>query len=181
MPRGVGGERRQERKLGVEGGDEDRYTEEPRFAGLRFHKMIIQITLGVACGIVLAVLVLRYWSYIVRGSFLALGLAIVLTGVVLVGLYLWDQRSAPLLRDVSAVLVLIGTVALTWRTFELLYSAISHAYPLYGQLYKGDPPWNRGPRNLVRKTIIAVVWLLGAVVAALIFVAISHFYRAADS
>lgn len=143
--------------------------------------MIVEITLGVACGIVLAVLVLRYWSSIVRSSLVILGLVIVLVAIVVGGVFLWDQRTSPIFTNVLAILAVIATIAITWRTFELLYSAISRAYPPYGQLYKGEPPWNRGARIWVRKLLIAAVWLLGAALAALIFFALSHFYRGAAS
>jgi len=128
--------------------------------------MIVEITLGVACGIVLAVLVSRYWSLLVRSSPEALGLIIVLVAVVIGGVFLWYQRTSPVLTNVLAILALIATVAMTWRTFELLYLAISRAYPPYGQLFKGEPPCNRGVRAWLRTTLIAAVWLFGAALAA---------------
>lgn len=143
--------------------------------------MIVEITIGVACGIVLAVLVLRYWSSIVRSSLVVLGLLIVLVAIVIGGVYLWDQRTSPILTNVLAILALIATIAITWRTFELLYLAISRAYPPYGQLYRGEPPWNRGVRIWVRKSLIATIWLSGATLAALLFFAISHLYRGTNS
>ena len=142
--------------------------------------MIIEITLGVACGIVLAVLVLRYWSLIVRNALVVLGLMIVLVILVIGGVFLWDQRSSPIVTNVLTILAVIATIAITWRTFELLYVAISRAYPRYGQLYNGEPPWNRGVRTLLRRTLIATVWMLGASLSALIFFAISHLYRGAN-
>ena len=146
----------------------------------RLEAMIFEIALGAACGIVLAVLVLRYWSSIVRSSLVVLGVVIVLVAIVICGTFLWDQRTSPILENIMAVLAVIATIAITWRTFELLYTAISRTYPPYSQLYKGDPPWNSGLRILVRKTVIAGIWFSGAVIAALIFFAISHLYRGAN-
>lgn len=143
--------------------------------------MVVEITLGVACGIVLAVLVLRYWSSIVRSSLVVLGFTMVLVAIVIGGVFLWDQRSSPILTNFLAILAVISTVAITWRTFELLYLAICRAYPPYGQLYKGEPPWNRGVRIWLRTSLIAAVWLVGAALAALIFLAIAHVYRGASS
>ncbi len=143
--------------------------------------MIVEITLGVACGIVLAVLILRHWSFIVRNALVVLGLIIVLIAVVIGGVFLWDQRTLPMLTNVLTILALIATIAITWRTFELLYLAISRAYPRYSQLYNGEPPWNRGVRILLRKTLIGGIWILGGALAALIFFAISHLYRGANS
>jgi len=139
--------------------------------------MIVEITLGVACGIVLAALALRYWSSIVRHALVVLGLTIVFIILAIGGVFLWDQRASPIVTNVLTILAVIATIAITWRTFELLYLAISRAYPRYGQLYNGEPPWNRGVRILLRKALIVTVWLLGAAVAALIFFAISHLYR----
>ena len=139
--------------------------------------MIVEITLGVACGIVLAVLVLRYWSLIVRNALVVLGLVIVLVILAIGGVVLWDQRASPIVTNVLAIVAVIATIAITWRTFELLYAAISRVYPSYGQLYNGQPPWNHGARTVLRRTLIATVWLLGASLSAVIFFAISHLFR----
>ena len=143
--------------------------------------MIVEITLGVACGIVLAVLVLRHWSSIVRSSLEVLGLIIVLVAVVIGDVFLWDQHTSPVLTNVLAILALISTVAITWRTFELLYFGLSRAYPPYGQLHKGELPWNRGVRVWLRKTPVTAVWLFGVALAALILFANSHLYGGANS
>jgi len=60
--------------------------------------------------------------------------------------------------------------------------ATSRACPPFGPLYnKGEQPWNRGVRVFLRKTLITAVWLFDAALAALIFLAISHLYRGANS
>ena len=85
------------------------------------------------------------------------------------GVFLWNQRTSPVLTNVLAILALIATVAITWRTFELLYYGNFACLPAYGQLFKGEPPWNRGVRVWLRTTLIAAVWLFGAALAALSF------------
>ena len=120
--------------------------------------MILEIALGVFIGIVLAAYVLKNWQRIESGlsQLLAVSVWLLVTAVavgilVTIGILVWlnFQKIAAIVGAIAAISILYGVPF--W-----VYSKLSDKYPTFGLLIKGEPPWDRPTRLMVRLPVMAV-------------------------
>ena len=113
--------------------------------------MIFEIAVGVALGIVLGAVTLRYWRQVLASSILLTIVLAMLAAFAVAGFFLWDHRTK-VLAYVGAVVLL----AVLYGVPFYLYGKAKLAYPKLGVLLKGEPPWNTVARLPARLFVMLI-------------------------
>lgn len=113
--------------------------------------MVLEIAIGVALGIVLAVVALRYWRQILSSSLLLLLLLLILGVVVWLGFYFWEKRSTVAIYAGVAL-----ALAVLYGLPFYIYGHVATKYPQLYSLLKGEAPWNVASRAPVRLLIMSL-------------------------
>jgi hypothetical protein len=119
--------------------------------------MIIQIALGVALGIVGAVVVLRYWRQIFASSVFMLVMLAIVGILVWLGYFVWERRHSVAVYG-GALLAL----AVLYGIPFYLYHRFKTSSPRFNAITQGTAPWDTAARQPLRLLIMAAFALLVA-------------------
>ena len=110
--------------------------------------MVFEVALGVFLGIVLAVVVLRFWRQLALASAAVALIAL----LAVIGLLIWLN-----LEKAAAFSGVIAMVAVVFGIPFWAYGWISKAYPGLRLLVKGEPPWSSAAWFPVRLLLLLLV------------------------
>jgi len=117
--------------------------------------MIFEIAFGVALGIVLAVVVLRYWRQILASGTVLLALVLVVGLLIWVGFLAWEKRSS-----IAVSVMAIFLIGALYGVPFYAYGRILRALPGLTPLVRGEAPWNTLARLPLRLVAMAGFALL---------------------
>ena len=113
--------------------------------------MILEIAIGVAFGIILAVVILRYWRHLLSGALQVSAFLLFLGVVLFLGFYLWEKWPRFFIYG-GAWLALVVLYGLPF----FIYRRVCNAYPQFGALLKGEAPWDISSRLPLRLGVMSL-------------------------